>query len=172
MDETYLNSNTTIVVRFKADGETFSAQRPTEIVAQMTDAFFWERRTIGDHMKNLALQAQAYSGKKCPDDNCWLLLRGLERAGLVEISYISDCDKQEEDAPIDGVEYALTGDKNTPCIANGNSWEESRIEKTTDGDTSKSSLTYDDLLQRSGLQDSKGNNINPFDGLMPDDQIN
>tara|TARA_Y100000593_G_C4075914_1_gene221454 strand:+ start:58 stop:198 length:141 start_codon:yes stop_codon:yes gene_type:complete len=33
------------------------------------------------------------------------------------------------------------------------------------------SFTYDDLLKRSNLMDDAGNTFNPFDGLMPDDQI-
>ena len=33
------------------------------------------------------------------------------------------------------------------------------------------SFTYDDLLKRSNLMDNAGNTFNPFDGLMPDDQI-
>ena len=38
-------------------------------------------------------------------------------------------------------------------------------------DQAEPSFTYDDLLKRSNLMDDAGNTFNPFDGLMPDDQI-
>ena len=38
------------------------------------------------------------------------------------------------------------------------------------GEEIKPTFTYDDLLKRTGLQDEEGNNFNPFEGLMPDDQ--
>ena len=37
------------------------------------------------------------------------------------------------DAPEQGTVYALTGGSDTPCIANGNTWEESVVAPVTEG---------------------------------------
>jgi len=41
--------------------------------------------------------------------------------------YIKDESKPKEDKPEEGKVYALTGDRGTRCIANGNTWKDSEV---------------------------------------------
>jgi len=77
-----------ITIKFKSDGETFSATRPSGIINQMVEAQRFTELSREEHMAELAKRAKNLAGEECEDSTSeWKLLRTLEQAGFLEIFF-------------------------------------------------------------------------------------